>query len=95
MDTPLAIEAKELRRVYKIRGPKRKGDAKELVALDSVNLEVKRGQVFGLLGPNGAGKTTLIKIMSTLLLPTSGIARVEGLDVTRDVTRKFGGESAW
>ena len=85
MDTPLAIEAKELRRIYKIRGPKRKGDAKELVALDNINLEVQRGQVFGLLGPNGAGKTTLIKIMSTLLLPTSGIARVEGLDVTRDI----------
>jgi ABC-2 type transport system ATP-binding protein len=85
MNAALAIQAIDLRRVYKLRGPKRKGDAKELVALDGVNLEVARGQVFGLLGPNGAGKTTLIKILSTLLLPTSGKALVEGLDVTKDV----------
>src|SRR5687768_1174918 len=85
MNSALAIQAIDLRRVYKLRGPKRKDDAKELIALDGINLEIARGQVFGLLGPNGAGKTTLIKIVSTLLLPSSGTALVEGLDVAKDV----------
>ncbi|MBL8156332.1 MAG: ABC transporter ATP-binding protein [Anaerolineae bacterium] len=85
MAQALAIQTKDLGRIYKIRGPKKKGDAKQLVALEGVNLEVEQGELFGLLGPNGAGKTTLIKILSTLLLPTSGVALVEGRDVTKDV----------
>jgi ABC-2 type transport system ATP-binding protein len=52
-------------------------------ALDDVTLRVPRGEVFGLLGPNGSGKTTMIRILSTILTPTSGTARVNGFDVVK------------
>lgn len=57
---------------------------KEITALHNINIQVKEGDIFGLLGPNGAGKTTLIKILCTLILPSSGSAYVKGYDVTRD-----------
>ena len=77
-----ALETKDLGRVYKIRGNKKESqERKELIALENVNLTVERGELFGLLGPNGAGKTTLIKILTTLLAPTSGWARVATHDV--------------
>ena len=56
----------------------------EVLAVDHLDLEVSGGELFGLLGPNGAGKTTTIKMLITLLPPTSGTARVAGLDVIRD-----------
>jgi ABC-2 type transport system ATP-binding protein len=75
--TPLAIDARDVRRVYR-------SSPADIVALDGIDLEVAPGEFFGLLGPNGAGKTTLIKILTTLLLPSSGTARVFGFDVERE-----------
>jgi len=72
--SPLAIETRALRRVYRAK-------PNDVVALDGIDLEVVPGEFFGLLGPNGAGKTTLIKILTTLLLPTTGEARIFGFDV--------------
>jgi ABC-2 type transport system ATP-binding protein len=77
---PPAIEVRGLRRVYAAK-------PRPVVALDGVDLDVPAGELFGLLGPNGAGKTTLIKILTTLLLPTAGSARVFGFDVARDTAR--------
>lgn len=83
-----AIETESLGRIYKIRGSKKeKKIRKELVALDNVNLQVQRGELFGLLGPNGAGKTTLIKVLTTLLAPTTGRVRVAGFDVVNEAAK--------
>ncbi|MBU4224948.1 MAG: ABC transporter ATP-binding protein, partial [Chloroflexi bacterium] len=98
----LAIETKNLGRIYKIRGSKKeKQIRKELVALQDVNIQIEQGELFGLLGPNGAGKTTLIKILVTLLAPTSGWARVAEYDVSREpqkvrprINMVSGGESS-
>jgi ABC-2 type transport system ATP-binding protein len=69
-------------------------EARELVkrfgafaAVDGVSFEVPQGELFGLLGPNGAGKTTLTRMLTTLIVPTSGDASVAGLDVTRSPQR--------
>jgi ABC-2 type transport system ATP-binding protein len=68
-----AIETQDLRKTY--------GD---VTALAGVDLTAERGTVLGLLGPNGAGKTTVVRILSTLLRPDGGSARVDGLDVVAD-----------
>jgi ABC-2 type transport system ATP-binding protein len=72
-----AIEVRALERIYKAK-------PNPVVALAGVDLDVAPGELFGLLGPNGAGKTTLVKILTTLLLPTRGTARVFGFDVAHD-----------
>jgi ABC-2 type transport system ATP-binding protein len=78
----LAIETETLTRTYP------SGNQRAAIqALQGVSLTVEEGEVRGLLGPNGAGKTTLVKILSTVLLPSGGQARVLGLDVVRDVDR--------
>jgi ABC-2 type transport system ATP-binding protein len=69
-----SIETRELVRTFK-------GQDKPVVALNKVSISIEEGEIFGLLGPNGAGKTTLIKILTTLLLPTSGEAYVGGFNV--------------
>ena len=79
---PAVIEAVGLRKAF--------GDN---VAVEGLDLEVERGDVFGLLGPNGAGKTTTIRMLTTLLAPSAGSARVCGFDVStqaREVRRRVG-----
>ena len=77
-----AIETRGLRKVF---GP--------LVAVDNLDLSVARGEVFGLLGPNGSGKTTTIRMLTGLLPPSGGSARVVGIDVVKapeEVRRRIG-----
>jgi ABC-2 type transport system ATP-binding protein len=93
------VEASDLRRVYKTHTGTIRRRVKEIEAVKGVSFEIEKGELFGLLGPNGAGKTTTIKMLITLLIPTSGTARVLGHDVVKDPreVRKrigyvFGGE---
>ena len=77
VETDITVQVSELRREF---------DSKEgkVTALNGVDLQVRKGEIFGVLGPNGAGKTTMIRILSTLLLPTSGRAEVMGFDVEKE-----------
>ena len=75
----IVIRTENLSKVFE------KGKKKEVTALDHVNLEIGRGEVFGLIGPNGAGKTTLIRVLVGLLTPTEGQAWVLGKDVVEDI----------
>ncbi len=88
-----AIEAVDLVRTYKTHLGVLRRKRMEVTAVRGVSFAVEPGQLFGLLGPNGAGKTTTIKMLITLLIPTSGTARVMGHDVvsqTDEVRRRIG-----
>jgi ABC-2 type transport system ATP-binding protein len=94
-----AIEVRGLKRVYQARVGVLRRRTKEVIALDGIDFGVAHGELFGLLGPNGAGKTTTVKILTTVLTPTAGEARVLSYDVVRDVDQirprigfVFGGE---
>lgn len=74
------VETRDLVRTF--------GKKKDVVkALDGVSISIREGEIFGLLGPNGAGKTTIIKILTTLLLPTSGEAYVGGFSVVKEANK--------
>src|ERR671922_1799480 len=78
------IEALDLHRTYKTHTGTIRRRVKEIEAVRGVSFEIGKGELFGLLGPNGAGKTTTIKMLITLLIPTSGSANVLGYDVVKD-----------
>jgi ABC-2 type transport system ATP-binding protein len=78
-----AIEVRDLRRVFKATIGTIRRRSKEVVAVDGISFDVRDGELFGLLGPNGAGKTTTVKMLTTLLIPTSGSATILGHDVVR------------
>jgi len=85
-----AVETTALRRTF---AAQRNRGGPPIEALAGVDVRIERGELFGLLGPNGAGKTTFIKILTTLLFPTSGTARVAGYDVVAqagDVRQRIG-----
>jgi ABC-2 type transport system ATP-binding protein len=71
------IETRGLRRVFKSR-------QRQVEAVAGVDLEVRRGEIFGFLGPNGAGKTTTLRMLATLLPPSGGTARVAGCDLATE-----------
>jgi len=72
----LAIEIKNLTKIYQ-----KNKNAKPKEALKGVNLEIRKGSIFGLLGPNGAGKSTIINIMAGLVNKTSGVVKIAGFDL--------------
>lgn len=74
MEHPNTIEAEQLVREFK-KGPR---------AVDGIDLHVEAGEIYGFLGPNGAGKSTTVLMLTTLLPPTAGVARVGGYDVVRE-----------
>jgi len=82
-----AIEAINLSKVFEystgLFGRFAFGRKITLRAVDSVSLQIKKGEIFGILGPNGSGKTTLIKLLTTLILPTEGTAYVNGYDIIK------------
>jgi ABC-2 type transport system ATP-binding protein len=94
-----AIEVENLQRIYRAQIGVFNRSIKEVVAVDDISFDVQQGELFGLLGPNGAGKTTTVKMLTTLLIPSKGFARVGGFDVVKQANevRKrigfiFGGE---
>lgn len=88
----VAIETHNLTKIFKSKvrslEPRssifKRKKPKTVTAVDHLNLEIQRGELFGLLGPNGAGKTTLVKILCTLLPPDEGNAYVNGFDIIRE-----------
>jgi len=73
-----SVKAQSLRKTY---------GREKLLAVDDVSFSVSKGEIFGLIGPDGAGKTSVFRVLTTLLLPDSGTATVDGLDIIKDYER--------
>lgn len=79
------VEVEDLTRVYISEKGYVFRKKKKILAVDHISFDVHKGELFGFVGPNGAGKTTTVKMLCTLLTPTSGTARVLGYDVVQEV----------
>jgi len=101
MNSDAAIETQNLSKIFKSRERSSEGRSfllnrkkrDNVTAIDHLNLEIRKGELFGLLGPNGAGKTTLVKVLCTLLPPDEGSATLNGFDVAHqpmEVRRSIG-----
>ena len=98
MPPEYAVELEALTKRFPVRslrenGARRRAVQSEVVAVDGIDLRIRRGELFGLLGPNGAGKTTTIRMLCTLLVPSAGRASVWGSDVAarpEEVRRHLG-----
>jgi ABC-2 type transport system ATP-binding protein len=83
----IAVKVEHLHKVFQsIRGFWRQ-QKHPVVAVEDISFTINTGELFGMVGPNGAGKTTTVKMLSTLLLPTSGTAEIFGLDIQRDTNK--------
>ena len=92
-DREIVIDVRGLVRKYHSTTGVLHQKRRETVAVDHIDLQVRRGELFGLLGPNGAGKTTTIKVLTTLLLPTEGSVQVLGYDAVKqpmEVRKRIG-----
>jgi len=78
------IEIQGIAKKYKRRINKKKKKFEEITAVDHIDLLIKKGEIFGLIGPNGAGKTTILKILSTLIIPDDGTAKINKYDIIND-----------
>jgi ABC-2 type transport system ATP-binding protein len=83
----IAVKVEHLHKVFQsIRGFW-KQKKHPVVAVEDISFTINKGELFGMVGPNGAGKTTTVKMLSTLLLPTSGTAEIFGMDIQRDTAK--------
>jgi ABC-2 type transport system ATP-binding protein len=82
-----AIVAEHLNKIFQVTKGTFRRSKSQVVAVKDISFEVDYGELFGLLGPNGAGKTTTIKLLTTMLIPTSGNATVLGYNIKKDVTK--------
>ena len=96
MEQKIVVEVKNLKKTFKISKKQQKiQKTKEKIvkAVDGLEFEVNKGEIFGLLGPNGAGKTTTLRMLSTLIKPDEGTIKINGLDIQNDsqeVRRQIG-----